>query len=108
MTSLAQVLDTPSIPSATELPQLPPGSEGSGDSGTARGGLSQVNKGAGEIGGALGRIENAVGSAGQGDVSKSFAQKKGGSIKKYAKGGAINLKDCSISTATKNKLSPNW
>jgi hypothetical protein len=34
--------------------------------------------------------------------------KKGGSIKKHSSGGKINLKDCSVSTASKNKSNPNW
>jgi hypothetical protein len=38
------------------------------------------------------------------DVQREISRHTGG----YAKGGAINLKDCSISTATKNKQNSNW
>lgn len=34
--------------------------------------------------------------------------KKGGSVKKYASGGKINLDACGVSTHTKSKSSPNW
>ncbi len=35
-------------------------------------------------------------------------KKKGGEVKKYAKGGKINLDACGVSTAQKSKSSPKW
>ena len=35
-------------------------------------------------------------------------QKRGGSIKKYAKGGKISLDNCKVSTHQKSKKHPNW
>jgi hypothetical protein len=34
--------------------------------------------------------------------------KKGGTVKKYAKGGRISLEHCGVSTHTPNKKSPSW
>lgn len=87
--------------------------QGPSDGGSARSGLSQVDKGAGVVGHALERITGAVGED-NGSVAPGIGfdyndepdtLKKGGSIKKYATGGRIKS---SISTSTKNKSCPNW
>ena len=41
------------------------------------------------------------------DLSKSMEDFKRGK-KRYAKGGKINLSDCKVNTAQKNKSSSNW
>jgi hypothetical protein len=38
----------------------------------------------------------------------SLERKKGGAVKKYAKGGKVNLGNCGVSTHQKSKKSPSW
>lgn len=80
----------------------------SGGGSGAQAGLDQVNQGAGTIGQALGQIGSALGTSGGSATGGPYIFKKGGSVKKYTKGGKINLDACGVSTHTKSKSSPNW
>ena len=77
-----------------------------GGGGSAQDGLGQIDSGSGTVRGALSTAANALGGAGGG--MQTF--KKGGSVKgNYtSKDGKLNLGSGRISTAVKNKASPNW
>ena len=83
------------------------GTSPTGGGGSAQDGLGQIDTGAGTVRGALSTAANALGGAG-GQPGLMF--KKGGSVKgNYtSKDGKLNLGSGRISTAVKNKASPNW
>ena len=41
-------------------------------------------------------------------IAQGQTVKRGGAIKKHAKGGKISLSDCKVNTAEKNHKSKNW
>lgn len=84
---------------------------GGGGGGSAQDGLGQIDTGSGTVRSALSTAASALGGAGAGGgLLPGAMYKKGGSVKgNYTfKGGKLNLGSGRISTASKNKASPNW
>lgn len=89
-----------------------------GGGGTAQDGLNQINDGTKTVGSAVSTAQSALGGGGNSGGGASnygfteptqIEKKRGGSIKKHASGGKINLKDCKVSTHEKNsKNKHNW
>ena len=67
---------------------------GVGMGGGAQAGLDQAQESLSNIGQAVSQIEASM--------------KKGGTVKKYVKGGKINLDSCGVSTHQKSKKSSSW
>jgi hypothetical protein len=117
MTSLGSLAAGAMTPAYKDLPGQPnivPSVGGGG--GSASDGLGQINQGAGTVAGAISRASDALGSGGGGLMggggtppnNDMTTYKKGGPVKKYSSGGKINLKDCSVSTASKGKNNSSW
>ena len=52
--------------------------------------------------------QNLMNLKAQGGIKDTTIMKNGGTVKKYTKGGKINLDACGISTHSKSKNSSNW
>jgi hypothetical protein len=82
------------------------GGEGGGG---AEAGLSQIDAGANTVRSAISSAQSALGGGG-GNSYPSYIYKNGGSVKNSytTKDGKLNLGSGRISTASKNKSTPNW
>ena len=106
LTPTMQLPEAGSMPPMTK-PTAPSFGGGDGGGGSAQAGLKQINQGSGVVSSAIGQAQGALGSGGGGMNTPIY--KKGGAVKKkYASGGKIDLKNCGVSTASKNSKQPNW
>jgi hypothetical protein len=72
---------------------------GGGGGGSAQDGINQINSGAQTVSGAIGSAQNALGGGGGAIPEPQSTFKKGGSVGKTA---------TKVTTASKNKTTPNW
>jgi hypothetical protein len=69
-----------------------------GGGGSAQDGIGQINNGVSAVSNAISSAQSALGSGGQSQENKP----------QYKNGGAINLKNCKVSTHEKHKGSKSW
>tara|TARA_R110000868_G_scaffold114309_8_gene306349 strand:+ start:15287 stop:15652 length:366 start_codon:yes stop_codon:yes gene_type:complete len=109
---LTPAMPMPSMTRPTDTqPSLTPSfGGGGGGGGSAQEGLKQINQGSGVVSSAIGQAQGALGGGGgSGATGTGAMYKKGGAVKKkYASGGKIDLKNCGVSTASKNSKQSNW